>query len=123
MAHGNGPRRPSCRQCGVELAEKIFLHDLSKQSVIIIGAGQMGETCVRHLAKKGARSISVSNRSFDRAVELARRVGGRALRFDDCLTAIADADIVVASTGCPKTLLHHADVEKLMCMPPNRPLF
>jgi glutamyl-tRNA reductase len=61
----------------VELAEKIFRHDLSKQTVIIIGAGQMGEACVRHLAKKGAQSILVSNRSFDRAVDLAGEFGGR----------------------------------------------
>ncbi len=107
----------------VELAEKIFRRDLSKQTVIIIGAGQMGEACVRHLAKKGARSILVSNRSFDRAVELAGEFGGKAVRFEECLNAMADADIVVASTGCPKTLLHRADVDKLMGARRNRPLF
>jgi glutamyl-tRNA reductase len=107
----------------VELAEKIFRHDLSRQSVIIIGAGQMGEACVRHLAKKGAQSILVSNRSFDHAAKLAREFGGRAVRFEECLAAMADADIVVASTGCPKTLLHRADVEQLMNMRRNRPLF
>ena len=107
----------------VELAEKIFRHDLSKQTVIIIGAGQMGEACVRHLAKKGASSILVSNRSFDRAVELASEFNGQAVRFEECLTAMADADIVVASTGCPKTLLHRAEVEQLMAARRNRPLF
>ena len=107
----------------VELAEKIFRHDLSKQTVIIIGAGQMGEACVRHLAKKGAQSILVSNRSFDRAVELANEFGGQAVQFESCLAAMADADIVVASTGCPKTLLHRADVEALMKKRRNRPLF
>ena len=107
----------------VELAEKIFRHDLSKQTVIIIGAGQMGEACVRHLAKKGAQSILVSNRSFDHAAELANEFGGQAVRFEECLTAMADADIVVASTGCPKTLLHRADVENLMRTRRNRPLF
>jgi len=107
----------------VELAEKIFRHDLSKQTVIIIGAGQMGEACVRHLAKKGAQSILVSNRSFDRAVELANEFGGQAVQFESCLAAMADADIVVASTGCPKTLLHRVDVEALMKKRRNRPLF
>jgi len=120
---GIGLGATSVGSVAVELAETIFRHDLSKQSVIIIGAGQMGEACMRHLAKKGARSILVSNRSFARAVELARDFGGRALQFKHCLTAIADADIVVASTGCPKTLLHHADVEKLMSTRSNRPLF
>src|SRR5882724_11577034 len=106
----------------VELTERIFRHDLSKQSVMIIGAGQMGEACLRHLAKKGARSMVVSNRSFDRAVDLANEFGGRAVRFEDCLPAMADADIVVASTGCPKTLLYRADIELAMQTRRNRPL-
>src|SRR5262252_4425756 len=46
----------------VELAQKIFPHDLSNQSITILGAGQMGECCFRHLIKRGARSILVSNR-------------------------------------------------------------
>jgi glutamyl-tRNA reductase len=53
-----------------------------RSTVIIIGAGQMGEACVRHLAKKGAKSILVSNRSFDRAVALANEFGGQAVRFE-----------------------------------------
>ena len=119
---GIGRGATSIGGAAVELAERIFRHDLSKQSIMIIGAGQMGEACLRHLAKKGARSIVVSNRSFDRAVDLANEFGGRAVRFEECLTAMADADIVVASTGCPKTLLHRADVEKLMDTR-RRPLF
>jgi glutamyl-tRNA reductase len=120
---GIGRGATSVGSVAVELAEKIFRHDLSKQTVIIIGAGQMGEACVRHLAKRGAQSILVSNRSFDRAVDLANQFGGRAVRFEACLAAMADADIVVASTGCPKTLLHRADVEQLMAARRNRPLF
>jgi len=107
----------------VELAERIFHHDLSQHKVIIIGAGQMGETCVRHLAKKGARSILVSNRSFERAIELATEFGGEAVRFEDCLEAMTHVDIVVAATGCPNTLLRRADVENLMRRRKNRPLF
>jgi glutamyl-tRNA reductase len=107
----------------VELAEKIFRRDLSKHTVMIIGAGKMGEACVRHLAKKGAKSILVSNRSIDRAQALAAEFSGQAIRFDDCLQAMADVDIVVSSTGCPQTILHRPDVEKLMAVRRNRPLF
>jgi glutamyl-tRNA reductase len=107
----------------VELAERIFHHDLSQHKVIIIGAGQLGEICVRHFAKKGARSILVSNRSFDRAVELARQFGGEAVRFEACLEAVTHVDIVVAATGCPNTLLRRIDVENLMRRRKNRPLF
>jgi glutamyl-tRNA reductase len=119
---GIGRGATSVGGAAVELAEKIFPKDLSNQSIMIIGAGQMGEACVRHLAKKGARSILVSNRSFDRGVELARQFGGRAVRFEDRLIALADTDIVVASTGCPKTLLHRAEIEHVMQARRNRPL-
>ena len=106
----------------VELAEKIFPHEVTKQPVIFIGAGQMGEACIRHFAKKGARSILVSNRSFDRAVQLAGEFGGQAVRFENCLQAMGAADIVVASTGCPHTLLKHEDVRDVMVRRKNRPL-
>jgi len=107
----------------VELAERIFHQDLSQTKVIIIGAGQMGETCVRHFAKRGSRSILVSNRSFERAIELATEFGGEAVRFEECLEAMTHVDIVVAATGCPDTLLRCVDVENLMRRRKNRPLF
>jgi len=106
----------------VELAEKIFDRDLSQKTVMIIGAGKMGEACVRHLAKKGARSVLVSNRSFERAQRLAAEFGGRAIRFDDCSTAMAEADIVVSSTGSPQTILHRADLAKILPARRGRPL-
>jgi len=105
----------------VELAERIF-KNLSDKTVMIIGAGKMGEACVRHLAKKGARSVLVSNRSFERAHSLAAEFGGRAIRFDDCLTAMAEADIVVCSTGCPHTILHREEIMQVMAARRNRPL-
>ena len=106
----------------VELAEKIFDKNLAQKTVMIVGAGKMGEACVRHLAKKGARSVLVSNRSFERAQGLAAEFGGRAVRFDDCLAAMVEADIVVSSTGCPQTILHRADVAKILPARRGRPL-
>jgi len=107
----------------VDLAEKIFDHNLAEKTVMIIGAGKMGEACVRHLAKKGVRSVLVSNRSYERAEGLAAEFGGRAIRFDDCFMAMVEADIVVSSTGCPQTILHRADVAAIMAARRNRPLF
>lgn len=105
-----------------ELAERIFPHDLPGQPVIIIGAGQMAEACVRHLSKKGARSIMVSNRSFERAVSLAGDFDGSPVRFENFRTAMAGADIVVAATGSPDTLLNYGDLREVMFMRRNRPL-
>jgi glutamyl-tRNA reductase len=106
----------------VELAEKIF-KSLAAKTVMIIGAGKMGEACVRHLAKKGARSVLVSNRSHERAVNLAAEFGGRAVRFEQCLEGLVEADIVVSSTGCPETILHAPEVAAAMSARRNRPLF
>ena len=119
---GIGRGATSVGSAAVALAERIFHHDLSRQSVMIIGAGQMGEACARHLTKKGARSLLVSNRSYDRAVELANELQGRAVRFEDCLTVMTEADIVVTSTGSPRTFLQRADVEEVMARRRNRPL-
>lgn len=105
----------------VELAERIF-KSLSDKTVMIIGAGKMGEACVRHLNKKGAQSVLVSNRSFERAQSLAAEFGGQAVRFDDCLAAMEQADIVVSSTGCPHTVLNYVDIARVMSGRRNRPL-
>jgi glutamyl-tRNA reductase len=106
----------------VELAERIF-KSLADKTVMIIGAGKMGEACIRHLNKKGARSVLVSNRSHERAVNLAAEFGGRAVRFDECLTSLIEADIVVSSTGCPQTILNAEQVNQVMAARRNRPLF
>jgi len=90
---------------------------------MIIGAGKMGEACVRHLAKKAARAVLVANRSFERAEALAAEFGGRAVHFEDLRTAMVEADIVVSSTGCQETILHKGDVATVMAARRNRPLF
>ena len=106
----------------VELAERIFSAKLSEKTVMIIGAGKMGEACVRHLNKRGARSVLVSNRSFDRAQALAAEFGGRAVRFDDCFATMTEADIVVSSTGSPHVILRREDVAQVMAARRHRPL-
>jgi glutamyl-tRNA reductase len=108
----------------VQLAEKILGSDFHEKTVMIIGAGKMGEACIRHIAKKGIRSVIVANRTLETAEELAREFGGRAVNYmDDGLVAMQEADIVVSSTGCPETILDMEDVEFVMRQRPNRPLF
>jgi len=120
---GVGRGATSVGSVAVELAERIFDKNLSAKTVMIIGAGKMGEACVKHLAKKGARSVLVSNRCYDRAVGLATEFGGRAIRFEECLNGMVEADIVVSSTGCPHTILNRTDVARVMAARRNRPLF
>jgi glutamyl-tRNA reductase len=120
---GIGRGATSVGSVAVELAERIFDRDLSEKVVMIIGAGKMGEACVRHLAKRGARTVLVSNRSLERAQHLAAEFGGSAVSFDECRQALAVADIVVSSTGSPHTVLHREDIASVLSARRNRPLF
>jgi glutamyl-tRNA reductase len=120
---GIGRGATSVGSVAVELAERIFDKDLSQKTVMIIGAGKMGEACVRHLAKKAARAVVVTNRSYERAVNLAQEFGGRAVEFNALLSAVGEADIVVSSTGCPQAILRREDIAAVMPARRNRPLF
>jgi glutamyl-tRNA reductase len=106
----------------VELAEKVFDRDLSRKTVMILGAGKMGEACVKHLAKRGAKTVLVANRSVERAEKLAAEFGGRAVRIEDSAAALTEADILVSSTGCTDIVLKRADVAKILPARGNRPL-
>jgi glutamyl-tRNA reductase len=105
----------------VELAEKIFyaLHD---HQVMVIGAGDTSEKAARALLSRGARSIVVSNRSFDRAEALAKELGGRAVHFDDWAVEFEKIDIVISSTSAPHYVLDRTRLEPLMKLRKNRPL-
>src|SRR3954465_15174407 len=116
---GIGRGTVSIKSTAVELIGKT---DLSQQSIIVLGAGAMAENCVRHLVKKGAESIFISNRSFDRALDLATRCGGEAVCFGYCLFEMRDVDVVIAATSSAGTLLGRDDVENLMKARRNRAL-
>lgn len=106
----------------VDLAEKIFGH-LKDSEVMILGAGEMSRITAQSLVSRGARSIFVSNRSFDRAEELATEMGGSAVRFDDWQSVLGRVDIIIASTGAPHAIVHRSDIEKARRARKYRPLF
>jgi glutamyl-tRNA reductase len=89
---------------------------------MVLGAGEMAESCVRLLVKKGARSIFISSRSFDRALDLATRCGGEAVCFGYSLFEMREVDVVIAATSSAETLLSCDDIENLMKTRRNRPL-
>ena len=112
----------SIKSTAVELIEKILGEDLGRRSIMVIGAGQMAECCLRLLVKKGARSILVANRSFDRAIDLAIQYGGQAVCLGDCLFEMPDVDVVIGATSSAETLLYRDDIERLMEARRHRPL-
>jgi glutamyl-tRNA reductase len=106
----------------VDLAEKIFGH-LKNSEVMILGAGEMSRITAQSLVSRGAKSIFVANRSFDRAQELATEMGGSAVRFDDWQKVLERVDVVISSTGAPHAIVQRADVEKARRARKYRPLF
>jgi glutamyl-tRNA reductase len=111
----------SVGSAAVELAEKIFSH-LGEREVMVIGAGDTSEKTARALMSRGARSIIVTNRSFDKAVLLAQQLGGRAVKFDDWTDEFQRIDIVISSTAAPHYILDRTRLEPLMKLRRNRPL-
>ncbi|MGL5019938.1 MAG: glutamyl-tRNA reductase [Luteolibacter sp.] len=106
----------------VDLAEKIFGH-LKNSEVMILGAGEMSRITAQSLVSRGAKSIFVANRSYDRALELATEMGGSAVRFDDWQSVLTRVDVVISSTGAPHAIVQRADVEQARRARKYRPLF
>src|SRR5277367_2311386 len=98
-----GSSSVSIASVAVELAKKIF-GTLNGKSVYLVGAGKMSELAARHLLAHGAKKIYVSNRTYDRAVALARKFNGEALPFDQLYDTVSQADIVITSTGAPHAI-------------------
>ena len=105
-----------------EMAESIF-GSLAGRSILILGAGEMSEATARHLAASGANSVFVANRTFDRAARLAETLNGQAIHYDVFPAHLAQADIVIASTAAPHTVVHKAMVADAVKSRRRRPLF
>ncbi len=111
----------SVASAAVELAEKIF-STLSGHDVMVIGAGDTSEKTARALLSRGAKSIVVANRSFDKAEALAKDLGGRAVNFDDWMREFEKIDIAISSTSAPNHILDVAKLGPLMKLRRHRPL-
>lgn len=106
----------------VELAERIF-ENLSGKALMILGAGEMSEVTLKHLCAHGVASIVVSNRSYDRAVELAGKFNAEAVTLDEGLSRLADVDIVISATSSPHCIIKKDFVSQVMSKRRMRPIF
>ena len=106
----------------VELARKIF-GSLDGKTVLLIGAGEMGELAARHLQDQGTLPVYVANRTWSRALDLARDLAGTAVRYEDFPSMMAGVDIVITSTAAPEPIISVADVEAVLRARHERPLF
>ncbi len=117
---GNAP--VSVASVAIDLIKKVF-GSLRGRRILLVGAGKMSGLAASHLMEQGAESIAVANRTFENALSLAGRLGGRAVRFEDVHSTAAEADIVITSTGTPDYIFRREDGRELMRLRRNRPLF
>ena len=106
----------------IELAKRIF-SDLSTQTVLIIGAGEMAEIAAKHLIKNGVSRLLVTNRTFHNAVTMAEQYHGSAIRFEQLEDHLINASIIIGSTGANKFVITQGMVKKYLKQRRGRPLF
>jgi len=106
----------------VELARKIF-DGLDGRSVLLVGAGEMGELAARHFQDHGTLPVYVANRTAGRAQALARELAGTAVPFEDLFSVMGQVDIVITSTAAGEAIITAGDVAPELPGRRGRPLF
>jgi glutamyl-tRNA reductase len=108
--------------CGVKLAEKIF-SDFSKQTAILIGAGEMIELSAQHLKNKNIGNIIIANRTRENAEKLTHKYGGSAIGLKELAEYIHKADIIITSTAAPIPIIGKGMIESAISKRKNKPMF
>jgi glutamyl-tRNA reductase len=119
---GIGQMAVSVSYAAVELARKIF-GSLERRVIMIVGAGKMSELAALHLRRSGAAEVYVTNRTYERALEMATLFQGTAVDYSQFLTTLPKADILIASSGAPHFILHKDEMQRVIAARRNRPMF
>ncbi len=106
----------------VSLARQIF-SDLSRQTAMLIGAGETIELAARHLHQHGIGRIIVANRTLERAHSLANQFDGYAISLTEISTHLSEADIIISSTASPLPILGKGAVESALQKRRHQPVF
>ncbi|MCP4595170.1 glutamyl-tRNA reductase [Neptuniibacter sp.] len=117
-----GQNPVSVAYAAVSLAQHIFA-DMSDSRALLIGAGETIELVARHLSQAGVKDMTVANRTLSRALTLAEEFSGKAILLGDIPDALADADIVIASTASQLPILGKGAVEAALKKRKHRPIF
>lgn len=112
----------SISYAAVELAKKIF-GELGGKTVMLVGAGEMAELAATHLLASGIEKLTICNRTYARAQELAKTMHGEAIFFEDLVERLRDVDIVISSTGSPTAIIRAKDIREVLKKRRNRAMF
>ena len=119
---GIGQMAVSISYAAVELARKIF-GDLNNRTIMIVGAGKMSELAARHLRRSGASRVFVTNRTHERAVEMAELFQGTPVEYTKFVSMLPEVDIVITSSGAPHYILHREEMQRVRSARRNKPMF
>jgi len=103
----------SVGSAAVELAVKL-LGNLEDKKILIMGAGEIGTLVSKAMARRCLSPIFIANRTYDRAVKLAKDLSGQAVRWDKFDEVMADADVVICATSAPHNLLTKEIILRLL---------
>lgn len=117
-----GSSAVSISYAAVELAREIF-GSLQGKRVLLVGAGKMSELAARHLQASGATDISVTNRTAQRAEDMARLFHGRLVDYASLHQALPQMDIVITSSGAPEPVIRKDAMRRVIEARRNRPMF
>jgi glutamyl-tRNA reductase len=117
-----GESAVSVSYAAVELAREIF-GSLTDKRVMIVGAGKMSELAAQHLHRSGATRIFVTNRTQERAREMAGLFQGTIVEYDQFLAALPEMDIVITSSGAPFYIIQKSHMRRVIEARKNRPMF
>jgi len=117
-----GENAVSISYAAVELAREIF-GSLAGKKIMIVGAGKMSELAARHLRRSGAGEILVTNRTYERALEMAELFEGKLVEYTKFLSVLPEVDIVIASSGAPHYIIARDDMKKVLDARRNKPMF
>ena len=112
----------SVSSAAVDLAAK-KLGGLDGRSALIFGAGRMAQLTAQHLLSHGVKKIFVANRHLERAQEMASRIGGQAVPWEEAFTSAADVDIIITSTGAPHYVVKPWQTQQLLTRRGGRGIF
>jgi len=103
----------SIGSAAVELAEEV-LNGLDGKNVLLIGAGEMGSLVANAIANRKACTVLIANRTFKKAEELAKKIGGIAVKFDKLEECLLNSDIVISATSAPHYIIKKDLLERVM---------